>query len=45
MAHLEKMKDSVWIPHEDCSHEVLERIVAGAKKSRLIRRDLKLLFE
>lgn len=44
MGHLEKMKD-IWIPHEDCSPEVLERIVAGAKRSRLVRRDLKLLFK
>jgi len=40
--HLKKM---LLDAHDDCSHELLRRIIEGAKKSRYIRRDLKLLFE
>ena len=41
-AHLENMKLKF---HADCSPELLIRIIDGAKTSRFIRRDLKLLFE
>lgn len=42
--HIESVLGTVFRPGEDCSKEVLQRIIEGAKKSRRLRRDLKDLF-
>ena len=42
-AHVQRMvADGVWKPHEPCSPELLDRVVAGARASRLIPREFKL---
>ncbi len=42
--HLEQLLGIVLKPHADCSPELLERIIDGARKSRQIRKELKVLF-
>jgi hypothetical protein len=43
--HVEKMiGDSIWLPHQPCTLELLNRIVAGVCASKLTPREFKALF-
>ncbi|GAB1388231.1 MAG: hypothetical protein AMXMBFR78_09790 [Rubrivivax sp.] len=43
--HVEKMvRSAVWTPHDACSTELLQRIVAGVCRSRLAPREYKRIF-
>jgi hypothetical protein len=45
-AHVEGMvRSAVWLPHEPCQQGLLERIVEGASKSKLISHGFKQLFQ
>lgn len=46
VAHVEGMvRSAVWVPREPCEQRLLERIVVGASKSKLIPRGFKQLFQ
>jgi hypothetical protein len=46
LPHLENLKrNAVWAPNTDCNPELLQKIINGARISRLIPREFKRMFE